>query len=228
MKWLLIAPEDSPSYTQSYVLWLKRNGCDCQACIPSKWSESLLDFADALLLIGGGDVDPRRYGADRHIATREPDAARDDAEIQAVLAARARGKPVLGICRGMQVSAVALGGTLIQHIPDLMDEAGERHRADDKGQDAAHPLEILSDHSLGQALGKVRQVNSAHHQSVDPTAPGKGVRVVAQSPGKVVETAEAESGPLMWLVQWHPERLPPGDPAGDGMLQAFIRHARPG
>lgn len=224
MKWLLIAPECSPSYAGPYEAWLARNGCESLRCLPSEWSARQLDNADALLLIGGGDVDPRRYHAERHPATRDPDAARDEAEIQALLAARGMGKPVLGICRGMQVAAVALGGSLIQHVPDPVDETIERHRANDDGSDAFHPLNVCTDRNLGQALGGVTRVNSAHHQSLDPAAPGQGLRVVAQSPRGIIEAAEADSGALLWLVQWHPERLPPRDPAGDGMLRAFVQH----
>ncbi len=223
MRWLLMAPEGPPSYAMPYEKWLARNGCESIVCVASGWSARMLDHADGLLLIGGGDVDPRRYHAERHPATREPDRARDEAEMRALLATHEARKPVLGICRGMQVAAVALGGSLIQHIPDCVDEAVERHRVDDEGRDVFHPLIICSEGHLGRTLDGVREVNSAHHQAVDPADAGGGIRVVAQSPEGIVEAAEAESGSAVWLVQWHPERLPPGHGAGDGMLRSLIR-----
>ena len=223
MRWTLIAPDAEPPAIRRYVEWLERNGDQVQVVsAPDGW-EACLEPAEALMLIGGGDVEPWRYGAGCHPETWAVDSRKDAAELAAVIAARKAGKPMLGICRGMQVAAVALGGSLIQHVPDVVSESEERHRRVSAQEDAYHHLRACGGGPLARALAGVRRVNSAHHQSVDPCAMGAGIRSAAYSPRGILEAAEGISGSALWLVQWHPERLPPGHPAGDGLRRAWVR-----
>lgn len=169
-------------------------------------ANAMLDGMAGLVLTGGEDVDPRHYGAMAHPKLGEVHADRDAFELALVRAARARGLPTLAICRGVQVLNVALGGTLVQDLPDERpgtlphDGAWER----DARVHAAHviPASRLAAMVNGTAL----LVNSLHHQAIDRVA--DGIIVVAQSPDGVIEGVES-SAPAWWMVgvQWHPEEL---------------------
>ncbi|MBP7275949.1 MAG: gamma-glutamyl-gamma-aminobutyrate hydrolase family protein [Kiritimatiellae bacterium] len=221
---MLIVPDADLSAARPYVDWLERNGEQVEIVAVAEWCAAQLESADALMLIGGGDVEPWRYGGEAHSETAAGDPPRDAAEIQALRDAQTMGKPALGICRGMQVAAVARGGSLIQHVPDQISESDERHRRMSPTEDAYHAVQVCGESPLAAALAGVHQVNSAHHQAVDPRAMGEGIRAAACSPCGIPEASEGISDPALWLVQWHPERLPPGHPAGDGLLRAWALH----
>lgn len=195
-----------------YARWIGAAGIDVEWTRPGEPPPP--DFA-ALVLTGGGDVDPDLYGAARHPRTDMVNRARDESEIELVRLALERGRPMLGICRGLQVISVALGGRLIQHLPG----AGEVH-ARVEGRDSGHPVDVEAGSRLAAALGSRADVNSAHHQALDPAAPGRGLRIVARSPGGIVEAVEGNGVPVL-AVQWHPERMPPGHPASRALLQLF-------
>lgn len=152
----------------------------------------------AVVLTGGGDVVPEQYGAVEHPTSMELDVDRDDVELLAARVAIEHGIPVLGICRGIQVLAVATGGRLVADLP----EAGfEGHWQESRQYEPVHTVEAEAGSLAEAALGGATLVNSIHHQAV--ADPGS-LRVSAMSPDGVIEALE---GPGILGVQWHPERL---------------------
>jgi len=167
---------------------------------------AVLPRVDALVLAGGEDVDPARYGAAPVPETGPSSALRDDVELALVDAAHAARMPVLGICRGHQLINVAFGGTLVQH---LAGERGAAHLPLTAARAArTHEVTIEADSVAGTLLGTRLGVNSFHHQAVDRL--GDGLRVVARADDDTVEAIEHHGG-LIVGVQWHPETFD-GDP----------------
>ncbi len=157
---------------------------------------------DGLVLTGGADVDPARYGAELHPETGGIDTARDAWELALLAAAENAGVPVLAICRGIQVLAVAHGGTLHQHLPDRTDLA---HDLEDRSFDEVQPLDVVPGSRLHGIVGvDVLPANTLHHQAVDD--PGTGLVVSARAADGTVEAIEAPDAPVLG-VQWHPELL---------------------
>lgn len=155
---------------------------------------------DGVLLAGGGDVDPRLYGGDS-AKTMLVHRLRDDFEIALIRAARQRGLPVLGICRGCQILNVALGGT----VRNLRKEEGTKVRHLTR---RGHAIELAPGSKLAETLGvrRLNKVVSLHGHAVGE--PGPGVRIAATGPGGVIEAIEVDTtGGKGWLVglQWHPE-----------------------
>src|SRR5215467_4220895 len=165
---------------------------------PQPGVASLLDRLDGLVLSGGGDIDPARYGADRDPANPR----RDDAEIELARQAIAAGLPLLGICRGLQVVNVALGGTLHQHLPALVGHDG--HSPEQHGY-GSHKVSVAAGSQLAGILGRTEAaVPTHHHQSVGRL--GEGLVATAWTDDGTVEAAElAEPASFMIAVQWHPE-----------------------
>jgi putative glutamine amidotransferase len=165
--------------------------------------------ADALLLTGGGDVDPVHYGEDPHDTFSAAEPGRDDAEIALAREAMARRLPILAICRGVQVLNVAAGGSLVQDIPSAIATAVE-HRVESSAPEPAHAVNVAPGTHLAELLADdlrdgTAQVNSRHHQAVDRLAPG--FVVSATAPDGVVEGIEATDQPFCVGVQWHPENF---------------------
>lgn len=178
---------------------------------------------DRLLLTGGGDVDPRRYGARRHPKTGMVSAARDAFEARLIRRALGEGMPVLAICRGIQILNVVLGGTLVQDIPSMR---GKRlvHSRGKSRPPAMHRIRILRPGTLLESVTGARslRVNSFHHQAVGLPAPG--LRVIARSPDGIVEAVEpAEHRGFLVAIQWHPEKMPARDPLSRRLFRAFLR-----
>jgi putative glutamine amidotransferase len=168
-----------------------------------------LDAIDALILPGGGDVDPAHYGGPRHDANYGISAERDGFELKLAKVALARTTlPILCICRGMQLLNVALGGNLVAHIPDHYgDSVMHRHP---ELQPTQHPVRLDPQSRLSRILGASDLVvHSVHHQAVGRL--GAGLRPVAWSPDGVVEAVESERHDLVIGVQWHPELGALGD-----------------
>lgn len=165
--------------------------------------EVALDGIDGLIFPGGGDVDPTHYGGDGHDQNYDVCRERDGFELRLVRAVLARERfPVLAICRGMQVLNVALGGTLIAHVPDVFGDAVP-HRAPAL-KAVEHDVVIDAGSRVRAAHGVVGMaVQSIHHQAVD--RPGAGLVVTARSPDGVVEAVETTAHPFVLGVQWHPE-----------------------
>lgn len=154
---------------------------------------------DAILLNGGYDIAPERYGQERLPTTDPPNHERDEFELALIQRARERGIPVLGVCRGCQLINVACGGTLIQSLPTEQFD----HFVIDPFDRPVHQVEVAADSRLGAAIAVPSlEVNSIHHQAVD--RPGDGLRVVARAPEGVAEAIEDADGRLFG-VQWHPE-----------------------
>jgi putative glutamine amidotransferase len=189
-------------------------------------ADAMLEGMAGLVLTGGEDVDPARYGAAPHPALGDVHARRDAFELALVHAARARRLPTLAICRGVQVANVALGGTLVQ---DLASEWANALAHDGGGaRDArVHEVRVTPGSRLARALGATElPTNSFHHQSVDRVA--EGAAVVATAPDGVVEALEWTRDDW-WLVgvQWHPEELVRGDGPWDrALFAAFARAVR--
>jgi len=206
---------------ESYVAVVHRAGARTvllPSAQPSAAEELLAPF-DGLLLAGGGDLEPGRYGGAAHPALHGIDLDRDELELELAPAAVRLGLPVLGICRGMQLLNVAFGGTLVQHLPELPGLV--EHRNDAK--QARHGLRVEPGSRLAAALGGVEgEVLSDHHQALDRL--GDGFRAVAWSPDGLVEGIERERG---WTVGvlWHPESTAHADPAQQDLLRAFVAEA---
>lgn len=153
---------------------------------------------EGLILCGGGDVIPSLYGQE-NTASSLLDLRRDEAELQLIRAFAQAGKPILGICRGMQILNVAFGGTLLQ---DLSPEQRPFHGG--AKPDRVHPVRALEDTLLHRLYGHIFSVNSYHHQAVDRLA--DGFRAIAWAESGVVEAMEHQSMPIL-AVQFHPERM---------------------
>ncbi|HEX5326321.1 MAG TPA: gamma-glutamyl-gamma-aminobutyrate hydrolase family protein [Acetobacteraceae bacterium] len=174
-------------------------------------ASAYLDRIDALVVTGGAfDVDPRMYGDPVRHVTVTLKEARTAAELALTQGAVARGIPVLGICGGEQLLAVALGGTLIQHIPDAIEGALE-HEQSNPRHESGHAVTICTGTLLHRIVGTAEmRVNSAHHQAVAEA--GRRAVVNAVAPDKVIEGIEDPSARFCLGVQWHPEFfIDPGD-----------------
>ena len=164
---------------------------------------TLIRAVDGLLLTGGGDVQPARYGAKPVAETRNVDPARDAFEIRLLELVMEADLPLLATCRGMQLLNVALGGSLIQHVPAV---TGQHHDFAERWREGVHKVKIEADSHLAAALGATEiSVNSIHHQAVDDPAPG--TRAVAWAEDDTVEAIEVPGSPHVLAVQWHPELL---------------------
>lgn len=166
--------------------------------------QSALSHCDGLLLPGGGDPDPRFYSESPHPLLGEVNFAQDRFEMALFALAQIRELPVLGICRGMQLVNVALGGSLYQDI-SLACATPVLHRQNAPRHATIHKVEIEPDSELYRLLGSAAvYTNSMHHQAVH--RPGEGLNIVARAPDGLPEAMENEDGSLL-LVQWHPEAL---------------------
>ena len=152
---------------------------------------------DGLLLPGGDDIDPGRYGTERHEKCGKSSTLRDEAEWKMLEAFLPTGKPILGICRGCQFLNVYLGGTLHQHIEDHSD-----FKARSRG---SHNASVVPKTVLSSLLPEKVFVNSLHHQAVDRL--GKGLTVSALAEDGTVEAIELTGHPFCLALQWHPEHL---------------------
>ena len=182
-----------------------------------------LDRIDALVVTGGAfDVDPSLYGAGERHATVTLKEGRTAAELALTQGALARDLPVLGICGGEQLLAVALGGTLVQHIPDSIADALE-HEQPNPRHEPGHPVAVVPGTLLHRIVGATEmRVNSAHHQAV--RAPGPHAVVNATAPDTVIEGLEDARYRFCLGVQWHPEFFI--DPGDRRIFEAFIAACR--
>jgi putative glutamine amidotransferase len=182
-----------------------------------------LEGIDALVVTGGAfDVDPALYGATEAHATVVLKTGRTAAEHALLAAALARDMPVLGICGGQQLLAVALGGTLIQHIPEDLPEAMD-HEQKNPRHEPGHSVDLMPGTLLRRIVGTDRMmVNTSHHQAVRD--PGPEAVVNALAPDGVIEGIEAADRRFCIGVQWHPEFLI--DPGDSRLFAALIEAAR--
>ena len=169
---------------------------------------------DGLVVSGGADVDPRRYGAEPHPRTAAWREDRDAWELALLDAAEAQGLPVLGVCRGMQVMAVHAGGALDQHTPDLVGHEGHSPGGDEYGPVA---VTTVAGTRVAGLVGETLTVHCHHHQSV---ARHPGYRAAAHAADGTLEAMEAADDRFAVAVQWHPETV-----ADVGLLAGLVRAA---
>jgi putative glutamine amidotransferase len=188
-------------------------GGDVRVVEPSMSVVNALAGIDGLLLTGGEDVDPARYGEAAHPTVTDLDPQRDAFELDLITEARARQLPILAICRGVQLLNVACGGTLVQDLPSQATSGTEHLLAMPAHQsyDLAHEIWIDKGTVLAQLMNDrlngtdTCDVNSRHHQAIKTLA--KGFRASATAPDGVVEAIEDPSGAFCVGVQWHPENF---------------------
>ncbi len=184
--------------------------------------EECFEFLDGIVMTGGPDVDPARYGGKSHPQIYGVDAERDECEIELARAIVALDKPALFICRGMQVLNVALGGTLVEHVPD---EFGESviHRGNEAYEH--HDVTIEPRSRLAKIVGKEPlSTPSWHHQAVRKVA--SGWNVVAKSSDGVIEAIEHPDHPTLMAVQWHPEHTAAKDARQRALFEDLIATLR--
>jgi gamma-glutamyl-gamma-aminobutyrate hydrolase PuuD len=172
------------------------------AAAASRRFERVVAGLAGLVLVGGGDVDPARYGVDADPRNGGTSDRRDDLEFGLLSAALARDLPVLAVCRGMQVLNVGLGGDLVQHLPDRL--GSTRHQP---GPGAFGPVTVSTGprSRLRRILGPRLEVQCSHHQAVDRL--GRGLVVTAHSEDGVIEAVESPDHRFVVGVQWHPEEI---------------------
>jgi putative glutamine amidotransferase len=177
---------------------------------------------DGLLLTGGGDVEPVRYGASTSPRTQVPDVARDHAEIELTHRTLPERIPILGICRGLQLLNVACGGTLYQDIPTELPDALNHNLTPKVAGSHQHPIAIQAGSRLAAIVGQTHhEVNSFHHQAVKRA--GDAVNVTAWAPDGVVEAIEVADQPFAMAVQFHPERMYTTDAAMRRLFAEFVQ-----
>lgn len=213
-----MSTDPEPTVAQSkYIESLARAGAGMRWVELSDPEQAVQDAltCDGLLLPGGGDMDPKFYGQARIPACGEPNLLRDAAEPLLLRAFLAADKPVLGICRGIQVMNAVLGGDLYQDIKPFEHLPHNGHWA------KVHTITVRRGTLLSRILGQdTVLVNSQHHQAVDRVAPG--FTLAALSEDGIVEAIEKPNARFCLGVQWHPEWLSDADPAMQGLFDAFV------
>ncbi len=185
--------------------------------------DALLSQVAGVCLSGGPDLDPEAYGASRHDLLGPTWSDLDAFELAVARAAALRRLPILAICRGLQVLNVARGGTLNQHLPEVVGE-GITHRQTEPGHQATHSVTIDQSSRLGQIVGGGRSdVNSFHHQSVDRL--GEGLVISARAADGTIEGVEAVDHDFVLGVQWHAECLVERSEHA-ALFTAFVEAAR--
>jgi putative glutamine amidotransferase len=189
--------------------------------------QALWERLDGLVLTGGGDVAPERFGERRHPTVEAVSEARDALELDVTERALHQGRPLLAICRGVQVLNVALGGSLHQHIPEAYPASDITHAQRAPRAQPTHAVKVMVEGSrVGAILGEPElKVNSFHHQALHRL--GRGLREVAWAPDGVIEAVDgpADRGFVVG-VQWHPEDLVDHDPAARNLFTALVTAAR--
>ncbi len=194
--------ENAATLPAGYLHALSRAGAVPVVLSPSPGAARVLvERLDGLLLSGGADLDPERYEAVRHPKTQPADRARDDFELALLDAASALELPVLGICRGIQVLNVWRGGTLHQHLPDVV---GHRRHMAVPGTFSDHLVRAAPASRLGAILGRPElEAPGHHHQAVDRI--GSGLVPSAWAEDGTIEGLEDPDRRFLVAVQWHPE-----------------------
>jgi putative glutamine amidotransferase len=184
-----------------------------------------LDGVDGLILTGGEDMDPTWYGAEPSPLLSPPSRERDLFELALFAVARQRGLPILGICRGIQLINVGMGGTLFQDLPTERPGA-VNHRPEGPRDFRSHRVQLEAGSRAAAALGDTTViVNSSHHQAIQQLAPG--LRATGWTDDGLIEAAESgPDDPWLLAVQWHPEEMHRDRRAADrGLFAALVREA---
>jgi putative glutamine amidotransferase len=217
---------NSPGYTlpAEYVQSIHRAGGAPLLLPPIDPGEAdqWLELIQGLVLTGGGDIDPARYGATSHETIYNVDTARDTCELALTRRALDRQLPTLAICRGMQVVNVALDGTLYRHLPEVV---GEKilHRLPPR-ETIRHTVKVNANTLVAKAM-QTNQVEivSWHHQAVDRL--GKGLKAVAWAEDGIIEAVELAGNPHLLAVQWHPELSAATDPTQQRLFDRLVAMA---
>jgi putative glutamine amidotransferase len=182
--------------------------------------EEVLCRIDGLILAGGGDIDPVRYGGASHKTMYMLDERRDTMELPLAQQAMDRNLPTLAICRGCQIINIALGATLLPHIPDVYGEK-VKHRLPPR-EPVPHEVQVNGDTRLADIMGATC-VNpmSWHHQAVDQ--PGTGVEVIGRAPDNVPEAFDVPEKENLIAIQWHPELTADRDPTQQRLFDWLVR-----
>ena len=201
----------------AYVHAIERAGGRALLVPPSEAGvDETLDALDGVLFSGGSDIDPAVYGHDPHPETTGVRAERDAGELALLTAALERDMPVLAVCRGSQVLNVALGGDIVQHLPDVVGDEKHKHTP---GVFADHDVTVERDSRLGALLGDRAPVKSHHHQGYGRV--GDGLRTVAWAEDGTPEALESPEKRFALGVLWHPEE---GEDAA--LFEALVDEAR--
>ncbi len=188
----------------------------------SRWGQ-VVERLDAVVLTGGGDISPDAYGGSDHPKLYMVDSERDSSELALARYAVDSGLPTLGICRGTQVLNVALGGTLVEHLPDVV--GGEIAHRSPPRDPVQHAVSVEPHSRLADAVGELDfECASWHHQSLREVA--SGLEVVARAPDGTIEAVELPSHPWLIAVQWHPELTAADDPIQQRLFKALTGAAR--
>jgi putative glutamine amidotransferase len=185
--------------------------------------ESLLARVAGVCLSGGPDLDPRAYGEPKHELSGPTWSELDAFELEVARAADAGGLPILAVCRGTQVLNVARGGSLYQHLPDVVGTE-VNHRQDRPGRESTHWVTLSGTSRLSEILGATRRkVNSFHHQAIATL--GNGLVVTSRASDGTIESVEALDREFVLGVQWHAECLI-DRPEHAALFAAFVAAAR--
>lgn len=189
----------------------------------AEWQE-VYSRLDGILFTGGGDIEPGLFGGQAHPRVGELDPERDRLELPLLRFVVSQEKPFLGICRGLQVTNVALGGTLYTHIEDQHPGALKHDWYPDIPRDTlAHPVRVEEGSRMAEILGEpLLQVNSLHHQGIKDLAPA--LKAVAYAPDGIIEAVELPDHRFGLAVQWHPEWLTDQEPMRK-LFRAFVQAA---
>ena len=202
---------------EDYVSMVVAAGATPVLLPPHGTDPGVLDLLDGLVLTGGADVGPERYGHEPHVRTQSQ-PWRDEHEFTLLAAARDRGLPVLGICRGLQVINAAAGGTLHQHVPEVVGTDAYQPAPGEYGEVVARTVPGTR---IAQIVGESVTAPCYHHQSVDRV--GDGLTVTAQADDGTIEVLEGpEDQPWLLAVQWHPEH----NPVDVRVMRAFVTQAQ--
>jgi gamma-glutamyl-gamma-aminobutyrate hydrolase PuuD len=209
--------EETALVPADYIRAIERAGGRALLVPPSEEAiDETLDSLDGLIFSGGADLDPGLYGQEPHPETKGVQGERDRAELALLQAALARDMPVLAVCRGSQVLNVALGGDLVQHLPEVVGDEKHKHTP---GEYADHNVTVEPDTRLGSLIGDRAPVKSHHHQGFGRL--GEGLRESARAEDGTLEALEDPSRRFALGVLWHPE-------AGEDMrlFEALVEEAR--
>jgi putative glutamine amidotransferase len=227
-----VKPENGWHYDISYcknAAAIERAG-GLPVLIPSSLQQETLraiyERLDAVLLPGGGDVNPSQYKSEVNAELHSVSDARDAMELSMAHWALADDLPLLGICRGIQLLNVAMGGSLVQDIPSKL-HSDLRHdlEGDEPRNTFLHEVQLKADSRLATILGDTQfKVNSIHHQALREVAPN--AKVVGTAPDGIVEAIEVPDKHFVMAVQWHPEDLLDDDERMEKLFKAFVEAAK--
>ena len=226
---MTIGITDSKKY-EDYRQWIANAGTNITIqCLSYKLDNlDLVASCDGIILTGGHDVHPALYNKPSYLDsldTDQIDEERDAFEMSVIAAAISMSKPILGICRGLQIANVYFGGTLIVDIPTMI---GSNKHGKIEGQDQRHDISIISGSRINTITNQQTGiVNSAHHQAADII--GEGLKATAFSDNNIVEALEykqPEGKPWLLLVQWHPERISNDESFSLSIRKAFLTECK--